>query len=123
MNNENASVFAADVVNDAEDNGGIYVSAIKNDNGKTVILVVNTNSIVANVDVELEYGNVSSFNRYTYDPNEVVPTADATSIPSDKTISMNGGNSFSDMIPAQSFAIYVEGGNFIGDDVNIPFEF
>ncbi len=123
MNNENASVFAADVVNAAEDNGGIYVSAIKNDNGKTVILVVNTNSTVANVDVELEYGNVSSFNRYTYDPNEIVPTADATSIPSDKTISMNGGNSFSDMIPAQSFAIYVEGGNFIGDDVNIPFEF
>ena len=120
MNNENAEVFNAQVIDDAEENGGIYVSAIKNDDGKTVILVVNTNDIITNVDVQFDNENVSSLKRYTYDPNEIVPTAEAKSLPSDKTIALKGSSSFADIIPAQSFAIYVEEGTFIGDDVNIP---
>ena len=123
MNNENADVFASEVIDDAtEDNGGVYVSAIKNDDGKTVILVVNTMPTVSTVDIQLERNDIISFSRYTYDPNEIVPTAEAKSIPSDKTIEMGGVTSFFDAIPAQSFAIYVEGGLFIGDDVEMPFE-
>jgi len=117
MNNDDADVFETQVLDDADDNGGVYVSAIKNDEGKTVILVVNTTATIVNVDVELD--NASSFNRYTYDPSEIVPTAEAKSLPSDKTISVNGGNTFKDTIPAQSFAIYVESGTFIGDDTNV----
>ena len=119
MNNNNAEVFATEVTNNVDANGGIYVSSIKNDAGKTVILVVNTNSVVSNVDIEFEGTVANTFNRYTYDPNEIVPTAEAKSIASDKEISFDG-NTFFDTIPAQSFAIYVEGANFVGDDVNIP---
>ena len=120
MNSQNADVFEAEVINNADENGGVYVSAIKNDDGKTVILVVNTNDIIVNLDIQLGNDNASSFKRYTYDPNEIVPTAEAKSLPSDKTITLKGASSFADIIPAQSFAIYVEDGNFIGDDVNIP---
>ncbi|MBO5106004.1 MAG: hypothetical protein J6C29_03800 [Clostridia bacterium] len=113
MNNKNASVFATAVANGVDTNGGIFVSSIKNDAGKTVILVVNTNSVVSTVDIALERAVENTFKRYTYDPNEVVPTAEAKSITSDKEISLEG-NSFFDVIPAQSFAIYVEG-DTIGD--------
>ena len=120
MNNNNAEVYATSVLNDADDNGGIFVSAIKNDDGKNVILVVNTNNIITNVDVQLD-NNAYSFKRYVYDPNEITPTAEATSIPSDKTISLDNSDSFVDTIPARSFAIYVEESRtVIGDDVNIP---
>ena len=123
MNNENAKVFATEVIDQAtNDNGGVYVSAIKNDYGKTVILVVNTMPTTSSVEVNLKNQCIINFNRYTYDPNEIVPTAEAKSLPSDKTISLNGTNAFFDVIPAQSFAIYVEGGTFIGDDVEMPFE-
>ncbi len=119
MNNENAEVFETAVTNGVDTNGGIYVSSIKNDAGKTVILVVNTNSVISNVNIALEKAGAGTFNRYTYDPNEVVPTASATSIPSDKEITL-AGSSFFDTIPAQSFAIYVEGGTTSDSDVNIP---
>ena len=119
MNNENASVFETTVANGVDANGGIFVSSIKNDAGKTVILVVNTNSVVSTVDIALESAVNNNFNRYTYDPNEVVPTAEAKSITSDKEISLDG-TSFFDTIPAQSFAIYVEGGTTGDSDVNIP---
>lgn len=110
MNNENADVFETEVIGkEVEKDGGVYVSAIKNDEGKTVILVVNTMPVSSSVDVNFEQSGIVSFNRYTYDPNEIVPSADATSIPSDKELSLNGQNSFYDIIPAQSFAIYVEG--------------
>lgn len=123
MNNENADVFATEVLDDAtEDGGGVYVSAIKNDYGKTVILIVNTMPTASSVEVNLEDDAIINFNRYVYDPNEIVPTAEAKSIPSDKAISLNGATSFKDIIPAQSFAIYVEGGTLIGDDVDMPFD-
>lgn len=110
MNNENAGVFATQVSNvDGDEEGGVYVSAIKNDNDKIVILVVNTMSTTSSVNVEFEREYMASFTRYTYDPNEVVPTAQAKSLSSDKTITMYGENSFCDIIPAQSFSIYVEG--------------
>ena len=123
MNNNNADVFATQVIDEAtEDNGGVYVSAIKNDDGKTVIMVVNTMPVTSSVDVELEKSDMISLTRYTYDPNEIVPTAEATPIPADKSITLNGKTNFYDVIPAQSFVIYVESGTLIGDDVDMPLE-
>ena len=69
--------------------------------------ILNTLSQISTVEINLEKATGKSFKRYMYDPNEVVATAEAKSIPSDKTISLSG-TSFYDGIPAQSFAIYVE---------------
>ncbi len=124
MNNENAEVFGTEIINKASDTDyGIYVSAIKNDKGKNVILVVNTTDNISNVDIEFENDNIPSINRYVYDPENIVPTAEAKSISSDKTIYLANKNTFRDTIPAGSFAIYVESGNFSGDDIDIPIEF
>ncbi len=92
---------------------GIFTSAIKRSDGKTVILVVNTSDIVTTVNVNSGIAK-GSFDRYLYDPNEVEPTVDATSIPSDKSIAVVDG-SFHDAIPAQSFAIYVNSDVQYGD--------
>ena len=61
------------------------------------------------------------FDRYVYNPNEIVPTEQAKSITSDKTILLDNTKSFTDIIPAQSFAIYVESGNLTSEDTEIPF--
>ncbi len=123
MNNENADVFATEVIDDAtQDGGGVYVSAIKNDEGRNVILVVNTMPTVSTVDIEFERNDIVSFERYTYDPNEIIPTAEAKPLPSDKSFEINGATSFKDTIPAQSFSIYVERGTIIGDDVDMPLD-
>jgi len=120
MNNENADVFATEVVDDALQNGvGVYVSAIKNDNGKTVIMVVNTMPTVSSVDIQIERNDWEAFDRYTYDPAEIVPTPEAKPLQSDKTIKLDGATSFKDTIPAGSFAIYVSSSEIIGDDVDI----
>lgn len=108
MNNENADVMATEVLDEAtKDGGGVYVSAIKNDEGQTVLLVVNTMPYVSSFDINLEKGNLLGFKRYTYDPDVIVPTAEAKPIESDKTITLNGKASFNDILPAGSFAIYV----------------
>ncbi len=118
LNNENADVFEVDVIDDADNKNAIYASAIKNDDGDNVVIVVNTTEYVTNVDLQFESGNVKPLTRYTYDPSQITPTVEAISISSDKTIS-GEDSSFIDTIPAQSFVIYVES-NIIGDDVNIP---
>ncbi len=124
LNNKNASVLATEIVDKAvESDSGIFTSAIINDAGETVILVVNTLDVVTTVDINLEKAE-GRFFRYLYNSNEIEPTADATSIPSDKTIEFEDGvTSFVDAVPAQSFAIYVqkssENNNF--GDVDVDF--
>lgn len=120
MNNENASVYGTSVLNnDGLTDGGLYVSAIKNDMGKTVILVVNTENTINSVDIELEENHFAEFKRYTYNPEEITPTAEALSISSDATISCDNSTSFSDVISPRSFVIYVAGSTFVGDDVDM----
>lgn len=121
MNNKNADVFKTEVTDDAtKDGGGVYATAIKNDSGKTVILVVNTMPVVSSVNINLEEKGFR-FQRYTYNPSEIIPTADAESIKSDKTIYSRKSTSFSDVIPEQSFVIYVEGKGGSHEDNEIPF--
>ncbi|MBE6762197.1 MAG: hypothetical protein E7551_07915 [Ruminococcaceae bacterium] len=122
MNNKNADVFKTEVIDEAtKDGGGVYVSAIKNDNGKTVILVVNTMPVVSTVNLNLE-GKGFNFSRYTYNPDEIIPTVDAQSIKSDKTIFSLRASSFSDVIPARSFRLYVDENGTSSEDTEIPFE-
>ena len=123
MNNKNASVYNTSVTGEvSEFSDGLYVSAIKNDDGNTVILVVNTENNAVNVNVQLEKNTDISYKRYTYEPKCVVPTSEATSIPSDKDIAVYGMNEFSDVVPARSFSIYVSSsGGFMGGDAEIPF--
>jgi len=122
MNNKNADVLKTDITDDATKNGGgVYVTAIKNDDGKTVILVVNTMPVVSSVDINLE-GKGFSFSRYTYNPDEITPTAEAESIKADKTIFSLKKQSFRDTVPAQSFVIYVEGNGSSNEDTEIPFD-
>ncbi len=124
FNNENAKVLSTEVVDVAtKDGGGVYASTIKNDLGQTVIMVVNTMPTTSSFDINLEKGNLAGFKRYTYNPDEVVPTAEAKSIESDKTITIDGRTSFKDLLPAGSFAIYVSTGTYFGDDIDIPVEF
>lgn len=123
LNNENADVYYTEVIDDAtKDNGGVYVSAIKNDDGMDVIMVVNTMPTVSSFDLQFENDDNVSFKRYTYNPDAVVPTKEAKSIESDKTISLEGATSFRDELPAGSFAIYVSTGIYCGDDVDMPIE-
>ena len=70
-------------------------------------------------NINLEKGNLVGFKRYTYNPDEVVATAEAKSIESDKTINIKGEDSFADILPAGSFAIYVSTGIYNGDDVDM----
>ncbi len=120
MNNENADVLATEVIDDAtKDNGGVYVSAIENDLGQTVIMVVNTMPTTSSFDLQLETYDIKGFDRYTYDPDVIVPTPEAKSIESDKTITLKGENEFNDILPAGTFAIYVSKGIYRGDDVDM----
>lgn len=122
MNNKNASVYATSVANElSEKEGGLFTTAIKGDDGKTVILVVNTENEAANINVQLEKTDDVSYTRYIYESGNVFPTEDATSIPSDKKINVYGKTSFDDVIPARSFGIYVaESNGFVGEDTEIP---
>lgn len=120
MNNKSSNVYKTEVANDATNDGGIYVSAINNDEGNTVILVVNTTHTVMNVDIQLEKTSHKTFNRYIYDPDEVEPTPEAKSIGSDKKIIVDEQNSIFDMIPSRSFAIYAS--DSYGLDVDLPLD-
>ena len=122
MNNQNAGVYSTSVENETSViDGGLFTTAIKGDDGKTVILVVNTENEAANINVQLEKTDDVSYTRYIYESGNVFPTEDATSIPSDKKINVYGKTSFDDVIPARSFGIYVaESNGFVGEDTEIP---
>ena len=123
MNNKNASVYSTAVMSKiAQSDDGLYVSAIKNYDGNTVILVVNTEDTAVNVNIQLEKNTDISYKRYSYEPEFVVSTPEAASISSDKEIAVYGMNEFNDVIPACSFSIYVSSSNgYIGGDNEIPF--
>ena len=123
MNNKNASVYSTSVANElSEKEGGLFTTAIKNDDGNTVILVVNTENEAANINIQLEKSTDVSYARYTFESGNIFPTEDATSIPSDKDIMVYGLNEFNDVISPRSFSIYVSSSSgFVGGDIEIPF--
>lgn len=123
MNNENGLVYSTSVQNGLSEKGGLFTTAIKNDDGNTVILVVNTENEAANISLQTQKKTDASYTRYTFESGNVFPTKDATSIPSDKEIVVYGSGSFNDVIPAHSFCIYVSNTEaFVGDDTEIPLD-
>ena len=88
-----------------------------------VLLVANTMPTVSSVDIKVEKRNITNFARNTYNPDEIIPTAEAKSIPSDKKITLDGATSFRDVIPAGSFVIHLASKAKYGTDIDIPFEF
>lgn len=95
---------------------GLYTAAIRGDNGKTVVLVVNTQSTAVNVALNFEKQMNMNFYRYAYCPTAVTPSPDATSIAYD-TVFQNISQRLDDTLPPQSFALYVSEKGYYGDDV------
>lgn len=95
---------------------GLYTAAILGDNGKTVVLVVNTQSTAVNVALNFEKQMNMNFYRYAYCPTAVTPSPDATSIAYD-TVFQNISQRLDDTLPPQSFALYVSEKGYYGDDV------
>ncbi len=119
MSAKSGSVYNTTVT--GNEKGGIYASSMRDQNGNLVVLAVNTLGTATNVTFNLEKANdYSKITRYTYNPEGITPTEAAVSIPSDGTINYNG-NSFYDVVPAQSFSIYVYEVDNAGD-VFIPID-
>ena len=116
LNNDNAKVLKTSVEagNDrysidsvTGEVSGLYTTAIKNDKGQTVILVVNANDQLKSVNINLSSGKNLTFDRYVYEADNIHPTEEAKGIESDKQFNIFGGE-MRDYIPARSFAVYVE---------------
>ena len=119
LSNRNAIVYSTVVTNGVDTtNGGVYVTAIKGNDGKTAILAVNTTHSGKNVTYNFEDVTDTEFVRYTYNPAGITPTADATSLPSDGTVTVTNG-SFYDSVAPESFVIYVQKSNITDNDVNM----
>ena len=95
---------------------GLYTAAIRGDDGKYAILVVNTAGTAARFSLNFEKTVDSDFYRYAYCPTAVTPSPDATSIAYD-TVFQNISQRLDDTLPPQSFAIYVSEKGYFGDDV------
>lgn len=120
MNNKSSDVYKTEIINDAvNSNDGLYVAAINNDDGNTVILVVNTMPTVTNVEIQLEKNTTTALKRYCYDPDEVVCTPEAKSIESDKIFILNSNKALKDTVPSRSFAIYVAEPNGLDNEMDM----
>ena len=82
-------------------------------------MVVNTMPSVSSFELQLEKSDQGGYKRYIYNPETINPTPEAKSIPSDKTIMLNGKASFKDSLAAGTFAIYVSTNHVIGDDADM----
>ena len=108
LSNRDATVYETTVVNkDDTTDGGVYVTTIKGNDGKTAILAVNTTKYGKNVTYNFDKVVDTTFVRYTYNPAGITPTGDATSIASDGTIVTTEDGSFYDVLAPGSFSIYI----------------
>lgn len=115
LGNQNGTVYRC--MTDAGD--GLYAATVHRDDGRTVILAVNTTDRPTNVSYQLELALNSRLTRYLYDPTAITPTAEAVSIPSDRTLG-TAASQFYDVLPAYSFALYVTEDPTVGYDVDLP---
>ena len=115
LGSKNGTVYRC--MTDAGD--GLYAATVHRDDGRTVILAVNTTDRPTNVSYQLELALNSRLTRYLYDPTAITPTAEAVSIPSDRTLG-TAASQFYDVLPAYSFALYVTEDPTVGYDVDLP---
>ena len=111
---ENAVVYQTQT--NAE--SGLYTGVLRHADGKVVILAVNTKNQPLHVNFQFEKAIDSDFYRYAYVPSAVTPSADATSIAADTTL-ISVQDEFSDVLPAQSFAVYVSKLGYYGREVEV----
>ena len=97
---------------------GLYTAAIRGDDGKYAILVVNTAGTAARFNLNFEKAVDSDFYRYAYCPTAVTPSPDATSIAYD-TVFQNINQRLDDTLPPQSFAIYVSEKSCFGNEIEM----
>ena len=97
---------------------GLYTAAIRGDDGKYAILVVNTAGTAARFNLNFEKAVDSDFYRYAYCPTAVTPGPDAASIAYD-TVFNNVNQGLNDVIPSQSFAIYVSERSCFDNEIEI----
>ena len=102
-----------------DSDSGLYTAAIKRDDGQYAVLVINTTAVPNNVSVKFDYLSVKNVSRYLYDPNGVVQTPAATSIPKDKVIENVDSSGFYDTVAPYSFAIYLTSELKPSEDVDI----
>ncbi len=96
----------------------LYTAAIRGDDGKYAILVVNTAGTAARFNLNFEKTVDSDFYRYAYCPTAVTPSPDATSIAYD-TVFQNINQRLDDTLPPQSFAIYVSEKSCFGNEIEM----
>lgn len=107
LQNKSGEIYTTQVVNGVDTtDGGLYTSSVMGDDGKMVILVVNTTAQGTAVNVSVENQVSDKFIRYTYNPEGITPTEEAASIPRDGTVTATNGT-FYDVVPPQSFCLYI----------------
>ncbi len=86
------------------DENGTCVSYLEGRDGSKVLLVVNGNLHSEKIDVVFKETINTRLNRHLYDSSRINPNEKAEIIPIDKTMEIS--DVLSDIIPANSFAIY-----------------
>lgn len=86
--------------------GGLYTGTVYRNDGKMVIVAVNTKQTELNISYNISSNLTSVAARSLYDPESIVPDRNATQITSDCRINIKNGK-FYDTVPAGSFAVYV----------------
>ncbi len=126
LSNKNATVLKTSV-SDYNDEGGVYSAVIRMESGELAVLVVNTHSYATGVKIDFDQLADGEITRYTYNPEGITPTEEATSVASDGSVTVEN-NGFTDYIADMSFAIYTNyvvpeiDNSEIDSDVNFDME-
>lgn len=90
-----------------EEYASVYVSAIRNDDGKLVVSVVNVNAEDVRIHINFDKAINKTLYRYICESGELKPDFNATLSGADKTYG-NVKDKFTDLLPGGSIAIYTE---------------
>jgi hypothetical protein len=87
------------------DSTGVYSAMVKLPDGNESVAVINMNYTAAAVKVNFEKSIGKTLYRHEFNPDEIIPTADATIIPPSAKIT-NCKKSFVDVLPALGLTVY-----------------
>lgn len=90
-----------------EEFASVYVSAMRNDDGKLTVTVVNLNIDEAEIHINFEKAINTTLYRHLCDTSTLKPDFGATLAGADKTYG-NVKNKFTDKLPGGSIAVYTE---------------
>lgn len=84
---------------------GIYAAMVKHPDGNIAVAVVNMNYTAAAVKVNFEKSLGKTLYRCQFNPDKIIPTADAKIIPPSAKIT-NCKTTFTDVVPALGLSVY-----------------